>query len=234
MTRVAIVPARGGSKRLPRKNILEIMGKPMLSYPIAAALDSGLFSSVIVSTEDDEISNIAESSGARVVKRPEPLAGDRATVVQVCLHVLSVLQQERRSPDVFCCIYSTAVFITAEDLVASVRLMDEDPVADVVMGVSEYNLSPLQALELEKGYLKPRWPDYYSFQSQFHPKLVASAGMIYWANASLFKREETFYTRRLKGYNFSRLHAVDIDTPDDLETARLLAPLIVGGNKKMK
>jgi N-acylneuraminate cytidylyltransferase len=224
---VAIIPARGGSKRLPRKNILEILGRPMLAYPVGAALESGLFSQVIVSTEDEEIARVGESFGARIVERPEALAEDRATVVQVCLHTLSVLQQEQCSFDRFCCIYPTAVFITASDLSASVRMLDEEPAADVVMGVSEYNLPPVQALEAKGGFLRPKWPEYVRLQSQFHPKLVADTGTIYWARAEAFATEMTFYARKLKGFSIPRKRAVDIDTPEDLDVARTLATLLL-------
>lgn len=224
---VAIIPARGGSKRLPRKNILEIMGRPMLSYPIGAALESGLFSQVIVSTEDEKISQIAESVGARVVERPHDLAGDRATVVQVCLHTLSLLDQEQGSPDRFCCIYPTAVFITAADLKASVRLLDENPPADAVMGVSDYNLPPVQALKTVGGFLRPKWPEYVRLQSQLQPKLVGDTGTIYWARTEAFAAETSFYARKLKGFPIPRKRAVDIDTPEDLDLARTLAPLLL-------
>ena len=233
MNRVAIIPARGGSKRLPRKNILEIMGRPMLSYPVGAALKSGLFSQVIVSTEDEEISAIAESAGARVV-RPAALAQDRATVVQVCLHVLSVLKRERQLPVLFCCIYPTAVFITPADLAGSAALMDEPPPADVVMAVSEYNLPPVQALETAGGFLRPKWPEYVSLQSQFHPELVADTGTLYWARTGAFQAEMTFYSRRLKGFAIARKRAVDIDTPQDLDVARTLAPLLMKDEKGAK
>ena len=159
MMKVAIIPARGGSKRLPRKNIVPVLGKPILSYPITAAQESALFDAVIVSTDDEEIAESARSTNARVVERSTELAHDRATVVQVCLDVLEVLRHENQLPDYFCCIYATALFITPDDLRRSFRLLQGKPAADFVMGVSEYNLHPVQALVEKDGYLTPMWPE---------------------------------------------------------------------------
>lgn len=111
MTKIALIPARGGSKRLPRKNVLNILGKPMLAYAIDIARDVGLFDGIYVSTEDNEISQVAGDHGAMVITRPKGLSTDRSTVVEVCLHALGVL------PDVekFCCIYPTSVLNKARE-----------------------------------------------------------------------------------------------------------------------
>ncbi len=119
MRSVAIIPARGGSKRLPRKNILSIEGRPMLTYPVSAALESGTFDDVVVSTEDEEISGIARAAGARVLERPEELAEDRAKVAQVCLHALNELEKEGAPIDKFCCVYATAIFLAREPFARS-------------------------------------------------------------------------------------------------------------------
>ena len=226
---VAIIPARGGSKRLPRKNVLPILGEPILSYPIKAALESKLFNSVIVSTEDAEIARTARMSGAQVIQRPAQLARDRATVVEVCLHVLEVLENENRRPDFFCCIYATALFINPDDLRQSYCLLDAEPKSDFVMGVSEYNLYPAQALIVNGSYLMPMWPEYYGTQGQFQPHLVASNGTLYWARVGAFRDGRSFYGKRLKGYYISKARSVDIDTPEDLKIARIYAAHLLPG-----
>ena len=119
MRRVAIIPARGGSKRLPRKNILAVAGKPMLHYPSNCAHESGLFEKVIVSTEDDEIAELASSSNAEVIDRAVELAGDNIPVADVCQNVLSYLADKGEMPDSFCCIYATAIFLQPDDLIES-------------------------------------------------------------------------------------------------------------------
>jgi CMP-N-acetylneuraminic acid synthetase len=228
MTRVAIIPARGGSRRLPGKNILPVLGNPALFYPVQAALKSGLFDQVIVSTEDEKIRHMAEQSGARVMDRPKVLARDRASVVQVCRDVLERLSPEGIQPAQFCCVYATAVFITPEDLQASFQLMDACPDTDGVMGVSRFNLQPVQALEIGgDGYMKPRWPEYAGLQSQCHPKLLASNGSLYWADTQAFLRQNSFYTDHLKGYEIPWIRAIDMDTPDDYKNVQLLAPLLL-------
>jgi len=224
--KIAIIPARGGSKRLPRKNVLPFMGKPMLTYPIKTALDSGLFDEVIVSTEDLEIASVAEDAGARILKRPFELAQDRASVKQVCLNVLDELKQEGVSIKYFCCLYATAVFVTEKDLQESFELMANSSENDVVMGVSGFNLQPLQALIEDNGFLKPQWPEYEGVQSQFHPKLVASNGTLYWVKASTFIKTKSFYGGNVVGYEMPWIRAIDIDTPGDFETAKMLGPII--------
>lgn len=227
MERVAIIPCRGGSKRLPRKNVMPVLGRPMLSYPVTAALKSGVFDAVTVSTEDEEIAKVAHSVGARVIKRPGELAGDRATVVEVCLHALDRLREENRLPDYFCCIYATALFVRPDDLRKSFRLLQNEPEADFVMGVSQYNLQPVQALVEKDGYLTPMWPQYVGVQSQFQPHLVASNGTLYWARVSVFMEAKSFYGRKLRGYFIPKSRAVDIDTLDDLRLAEILSPHIL-------
>jgi len=227
---IAIIPARGGSKRLPRKNVLPILGKPVLSYPIKAALESKLFESIIVSTEDEEIALAARGYAAQVIERPEELAGDRATVVEVCLHVLEVLARQNKLPDFFCCIYATALFIRPGHLQESFHLLRTDPETDFVMGVSEYNLYPVQALIEKDGYLRPMWPKYHAMQAQFHPQLVASNGTLYWARVRAFQNAKSFYGQKLKGYMIPRIRSVDIDTPEDFTIAQMFAPHLLSGD----
>ena len=231
MNRVAIIPARGGSKRLPRKNVMPVLGKPMLAYPVQAALQSGMFERVIVSTEDEEIREAALEAGAEVLERPNELARDRARVVDVCENVLEILGKDNALPDYFCCIYATAIFITPDDLKKSFQLFEQEPTPDVVMGVSDFNLHPVQALEHKDGFLTPKWPEYLGMQSQFHPRLVASNGTLYWAGTSYFEQNPNFYCSRLKGYKIPKLRAIDLDTQEDLEFARIVAENLFGKSR---
>lgn len=217
MSTVALIPARGGSKRLPRKNILEVGGLPMLAYPIRAARESGLFSQILVSTEDDEIAAVARQHGAEVIPRPIEIAQDRSTVVQVCLHALEQFPKVEQ----LCCVYATAILLRPESLVASHALLEAPPPADFVMGVSEYEHPPVQALKADdQGYLSYMWPEWRGVQSQFQPRLVVSNGSLYWARAEALKAERTFYGARLKGYAVPLSQVADIDTPDDLEQVK--------------
>jgi pseudaminic acid cytidylyltransferase len=213
MSTVALIPARGGSKRLPRKNILEVGGVPMLAHPILTARASGLFEHIYVSTEDAKIAEIAKQYGAEVIKRPSQIAEDRSTVVQVCLHALEVCPEI----DLVCCIYATAVLLAPQTLVAAYALLGSEPAADFVMGVSEYEHPPVQALKADdNGYLSYMWPEWRGIQSQFQPRLVVSNGTFYWARRNALLKEKTFYGRRLKGSVVPSEQVSDIDTQEDL------------------
>lgn len=214
MSTVALIPARGGSKRLPRKNIAKVNGLPMLAYPIMTARASGLFEHIYVSTEDDEIAEIASHYSAEVIKRPFQIAEDSSTVVEVCLHAL----ETNPDIDLICCLYATAILLTPETLIASHELLNVTPKADFIMGVSEYVYPPVQALIADNnGYLSYMLPEWRGIQSQFHPRLVVSNGTFYWASKDALMQEKTFYGQRLKGYTVPSEQVCDIDTQEDLK-----------------
>lgn len=217
MKAVALIPARGGSKRLPRKNVLPVAGNPMIAYPIRTALESGLFEHVVVSTEDVEIARVAREYGAEVHDRSLELAGDEVGVDGVCTNFLS--EWVGQSPDAFCCIYATAIFVEASDLVKSMAVLEGDDQPGFVMGVSEYPYHPVQALTEKNGFLEMQWPEWAGKQSQEYPRYVVSNGTLYWAKWEAFLRTGTFYGEGLKGYLMPRARAVDIDTPEDYEEA---------------
>jgi len=224
---VAIIPARGGSKRLPRKNILPVLGRPMLHYPVKAALDSGCFDRVFVSSEDEEIQRIAADADAQVMDRPDRLAQDRSTVAQVCLDVLARLVEQGSQPDWFCCIYATAIFITPDDICSAFAMAEKNPLANCVMGVSDFNLQPLQSLEKNRdGFLTPRWQEC-MLQSQFHPELVAGNGTVCWCRTESFLQQKCFYTDKMVGYKIPWIRAIDLDTHEDYEIACRIAPLFL-------
>lgn len=198
---MVIIPARGNSKRLPRKNILPFKGRPIIHYPIMAA--RGL-ERVIVSTENEEIAEIALNLGVEVHKRPPELAQDNTPASDVLIDVL------RENPcNEFCCLYATALFITSWDLIESKKLLKD---YDVVMGVSEYPIHPFKALTGNP--LKPIWPELNSQMSNDFPYVQASNGSLYWAKTDKFLRHKTFYQESLIGYITK---SIDIDTPQDYE-----------------
>lgn len=214
MNRIAIIPARGGSKRLPRKNILPVNGYPMLNYPVKMALESKLFDAVLVSTEDEEIAKIAQQAGAEVVIRPENLARDKSTVAQVCLHVL-----EKYPVTEFCCIYATAILLRSETLHQAYQELYRITGTNYVMGVSEYNYPPVQALKSDKdGFLTYMWPDYIGKQSQSYPRLLVSNGTFVWARRDSFMQDRIFYAKGLRGFLVPTNESLDIDTQEDYES----------------
>lgn len=218
---IAIIPARGGSKRIPRKNIVSVCGQPMISYPIRTALGSGVFDRVIVSTEDTEIKEIAETYGAEAVDRPDELANDTAMEIDVYGQVLDVLKErDGYEPEFFCGIYPTSILVEAEDYRNSFSLLNEKKEAGVLMSVSEYPIHPFKALEAdENGFLQMVHPKECMMRSQTYPKYVASNGTFYWFRVGEYRRSKSYYCEHLLPFVLSPERAVDIDEPKDLAMA---------------
>lgn len=217
---LAIIPARGGSKRLPRKNILPFAGKPMIAWTIEAALRSGLFRSVIVSTEDGEISSIAQAHGASVQMRPPELATDTVGVAEVARYVLSTIPD---TAEAFCLLMANCPLRTDADIVgAHERFAQSD--ADGVMSVVRYGwLRPDWALAESLGWLGPIPGAAGLFRHGPDRLPLCPSGAIRWTKTAAFLANPTFYPVRLLGYDLPWYRAVDIDTTEDLEFARCIA-----------
>ena len=166
MSTVALIPARGGSKRLPRKNILGFNATPMLAYPIDAARKTGLFEEIYVSTEDEEIAQIARKYGAAVISRPQALAEDDSTQ----LPKYASMHWNACQPFLlFAAFTPLSVLLQPETIIAGYKLLEREPLADFVMGVSEYSQPPVQALKTDdQGYLSYMWPEWSSVQLFSH------------------------------------------------------------------
>lgn len=219
---LAVIPARGGSKRLPRKNVLDFLGRPIIAYSIEAALESGLFERVLVSTEDQEIAEVAERFGAETDERPQRLAGDDAGVVEVCLDLLDREEDQGSKYEWMCCLYATSPLRGAGDVRSVCGLLGPD--CSFAMAVTEYGLPPLQALKAEDGgVLTPMWPEWVHRRSQDTPRLVVDNGSTYAVNVDAFRREKGFYGRGLRGHFMPRGRSVDIDTAEDMVIAECIA-----------
>ena len=204
---LAIIPARGGSKRLPRKNILPFNGRPIISYPIRSALESGLFKKIIVSSDDDEILSIAREYGAYGVKRPSELSEDWSSEIDAYAHVL-----ENEQCDYFCGIYPTAVFLkTSEIKGAFIELMQRK--ANICMGVTKFNdQHPFQTiLQRGNGYYS-LWVPELNEQTPY-PDAYASNGSLYW-----FKNEKPlrYFPEKMTVYPTFN---IDINNIDDFKKA---------------
>lgn len=216
MRRIAIIPARGGSRRLPRKNVLPFMGKPMIAHTILAAIESDLFDHVVVSTEDSEIADVARDLRAHLSHRRPELAGDHATVVDVCIDVLDEEMRAGRNYDVMSCLYATAPLRGAADIAATVSLVQPGR-CDFAMAVTDYSHPPHQALLLrDDGRLEPMWPELVKSNGPNSPVLVDN-GSTYAATASAFLAHRTFYGPGLRGHQMPRSRSVDLNEAEDLE-----------------
>ncbi len=221
--RLAVIPARGGSKRLSGKNVVDFLGKPIIAYTIDAALRTDLFARVVVSTDDAGIAEISEHFGAEVDDRPPELATDAATVNGVCLEFLEREEAAGRPYDVLCCLFATAPLRNVEDI-QSVVGMVEPGRCDFAMAVTDYDLPPHQALKKNAhGFLEPMFPDIVNKKSQEIGPLLVDNGSTYAASVPAFRGEKTFYGPTLKGYVMPRRRSVDLDEAEDLEMLELFA-----------
>lgn len=217
---IAIVTARGGSKRIPRKNVKLFCGKPIITYSIEAALQSGLFEEVMVSTEDEEIAQIARQAGASVpFMRSQESAGDYASTDDVLLEVLKAYEEQGRTFDTFCCLYPTAPFVTAQKLQKAMKLLEQ---ADSVMPVVPFSFPPQRCMVLnEAGELHMKWPEYAQTRSQDLEPYYHDCGQFYCCKTDLFLQYKTTDLPHMMPMIMSELEVQDIDNPDDWEIAEL-------------
>jgi pseudaminic acid cytidylyltransferase len=217
--RLAIIPARGGSKRLPRKNILPFLGRPIIAYTIDAAISSSCFARVLVSTEDAEIGEAARAAGADIHRRDPALATDAATLTEVCLDILDSEERAGRTYDTFACLYATAPLRRADDIAAVIALAERDD-ADFALAVTAYPLPPHQALRLDAdGTLAPMWPDLVNLRADKVGRLVVDNGSTNAAKVTAFRQHRTFYGPRLAGHLMPRERSIDIDEQADYDLA---------------
>lgn len=226
MKTLAIITARGGSKRIPRKNIKEFNGKPIMAYSIEAAREAGCFDTVMVSTEDEEIALIGEQYGAEVpFYRSEKTASDYATTADVLFEVLDEYEKRGKHYDMACCIYPTAPFITAERLKEAVEaLINSD--ADTLMPVVDFSYPPQRALVIEDGSLKLKYPEYLQSRSQDLQKHYHDAGQFYVFRTDRFRVNGNLMTGNIIPLVLSELEVQDIDNETDWKLAELKYSMI--------
>lgn len=218
---ICIIPARGGSKRVPGKNIRPFAGKPLIAHSVAAALESGLFADVVVSTDDEAIAGIAREHGASVPFMRDPaLADDHAGTAEVVLDAIGRIGAAEF--DHVCCLYPTAPLVTADDLrAAQARLVETG--AEGLVAVTDYDFPPLRAFhEGNDGRLAFNWPEHALTRSQDLPELLHDAGAFYWLRIPEFLDHKRLIPDNTTGYRLPRWRAVDIDTEDDFRFAQFL------------
>jgi CMP-N-acetylneuraminic acid synthetase len=218
---LAIIPARGGSKRFPRKNAAKLGGRPLLAYAIDAARDSGVVNRVCVSSDDEEILALATSLGAEGVRRSAPLATDTAQVKDVCAALLEASANAGQRPDAFAVLLPTSPLRTAGDVRSAYELFTTSGGA-TVMSVVPFDHPPQRALRAVGGRLEPvAGLDSMKPAQQLEP-LYRHDGAVIIANTATFLREGEFYGRRVVPYFIGRERSVDIDAPIDLAWAEFL------------
>lgn len=221
MKSIAIITARGGSKRIPRKNIKEFCGKPILAYSIEAALKSELFDTVMVSTDDEEIASIARSYGAEVpFLRSEKTANDFATTNDVLLEVLEEYKMRGACFDLGCCIYPTAPFVTAEKLQdAAQKLLSSD--ADTLIPVVSFSYPPQRAMIVKEGRLVFEYPEYLDSRSQDLVPHYHDVGQFYLFRTEAYVKNRKLMVGNILPYVINELEVQDIDNETDWEIAQI-------------
>lgn len=220
MTNIAIIPARGGSKRIPRKNVRDFLGKPILYYSIKTAIESGLFDEIMVSTDDDEIKQIAIQYGAKVpFKRSLRNSDDYATTIDVLIEVLDSYEKSGKKFDFGCCIYPTAVFADSNLLKKTfTKLVSED--YDTVFPVLKYSYPIQRALKInDKNRIEIINPEYIKARSQDLEEAYHDAGQFYWFRPDILKSKTKIWTNNSGVEIISEMHAQDIDSLSDWELA---------------
>lgn len=220
---IAIIPARGGSKRIPRKNIKLFHGKPMIAYSIEAAKQSGCFDKIIVSTDDQEIAEVALQYGAEVpFLRPEKLSDDHATTMDVMQHALNWCEAEGWEIENVCCLYATAPFVLPEYLKQGYqRLKSEN--AQFVFSAATFSFPIQRAIKLSPaGDVGMFYPENEQVRSQDLVEAYHDAGQFYWGKASAFKNALPIFSDHSRVILMPRSRVQDIDTPEDWEFAEIL------------
>ncbi|TVT85647.1 pseudaminic acid cytidylyltransferase [Pseudomonas sp. H3(2019)] len=233
MSSVAIIPARGGSKRIPRKNLKPFDGVPMIARSIKTALDSGLFAQVVVSTDDDEIADLARSSGAQVpFVRPAALADDFTGTAAVIVHALEELHRQGRDFDYACCIYATAPLLQARFLQQGLQRLELHPDKSFAFSVCDFGFPLQRALTLDdQGALSALYPEFRNTRSQDLPPAYQDAGQFYWGRSSAWLRGDVLYSTQSLPVILPRYLVQDIDTLEDWKRAEYLYVALKAGGE---
>ncbi|MBQ9221445.1 MAG: pseudaminic acid cytidylyltransferase [Succinivibrio dextrinosolvens] len=224
MSIYACIPARGGSKRIPHKNVKDFLGRPLISYPIQVALTSGIFNDVIVSTDDPEIAEISEKYGAKVpFLRDKSLADDFTGTFPVTVDAFKKIQTIDPEIEAICCIYATAPLLTAEHLAHAYKDFTNNR-CDCVMSVCEFSF-PIQRAQIidKNGYLNYREPEFAPRRSQDLQKCYQDCGLFYFYSKEAIEKNSVKTTRP---FIMPRYRVIDIDTPEDWKMACAMAKAV--------
>jgi pseudaminic acid cytidylyltransferase len=214
--RLCIIPARGGSKRIPRKNIKEFCGQAMIGYSIEAAITSQCFDKVIVSTDDQEIAEVAKSFGAEVpFIRPDELANDHAATTPVVKHAIEWFDEQGQSPTDVCCLYATAPFIQSQTISKAFQQLQESE-ADYCFSVTSFAFPIQRSIRItQDDKVDMFYPENFNVRSQDLEEAYHDAGQFYWGKAQAFKDELPIFSETASPYILPRYLVQDIDTTED-------------------
>lgn len=227
--KIAVIPARGGSKRIPRKNIKDFCGKPMIAWSIEAAKTSGLFDRIIVSTDDAEIAEVAKQWGAEVpFMRPDELSNDYAGTTEVISHATQWALEQGLDVDAVCCIYATAPFVQVADLMRGLEVLESGDWA-YAFTVTDFAAPIFRSFkQTAEGGIEMFFPEHFLTRSQDLPTVLHDAGQFYWGRPSAWIEGKRIFDRHSTPVVIPRWRVQDIDTQEDWVRAEILAPIIMG------
>jgi pseudaminic acid cytidylyltransferase len=221
--RLCIIPARGGSKRIPRKNIKVFLTKPMIAYSIEAALKSGCFDRVIVSTDDPEIAQVAKTYGAEVpFMRPDELANDYAGTLSVIKHAIEWFEEHAWKPSEVCCLYATAPFVQSDSIKQAYKQLQTTQ-ADYCFSVTSYAFPIQRAIKItQQQRIEMFYPEHLNTRSQDLDEAYHDAGQFYWGKAEVFKQLNPLFSEHASPFLLPRYLVQDIDTQEDWVRAEMM------------
>lgn len=222
---LAVIPARGGSKRIPRKNIKTFHGQPMIAWSVQAAIDSGCFDEVWVSTDDEEIAAVAQAYGAKVpFLRPAHLSDDFATTADVMSHAVEEFDKLNHTlPDYICCLYATAPFVTKADLVQGLEKIKNNSDLNYVFSATTYPFPIQRAIKLNADDTVEMFsPQYFNSRSQDLEEAWHDAGQFYWGTAEAWLNKAMIFASQSSVVELPRFRVQDIDTQEDWDRAEWL------------
>ena len=220
---VAIIPTRGGSKRIPRKNIKQFCGKPIIAWPIEVAKQSGLFEHIIVSTDDEEIAKVAKLCGTEVpFMRPSELSDDYTGTTEVIAHAVSWMHEQQWHPKAVCCIYATSVFFTVADLKRGFDVLNTGDWL-FTFSVTDFEYPVFRSFrEHPNGGVEMFFPEDFEKRSQDLPVALHDATQFYWGKPDAWLNGLKMFDRHSYPVKIPRWRVQDIDTEDDLKRAELM------------
>ncbi len=223
---MVLIPARGGSKRIPRKNIRPFFGRPLIGWSIAAARESGLFDAVHVSTDDEVVAQTTRDLGAEVpFLRPKELSGDYTGTDEVLLHWLQCLEDEGGLPKYLCCVYPTAPFLTGTVIQGGFEVLCKQQAHSVLVATPS-PVTPWRALQQKPdGRVAYQWPEHYATRSQDFPPTCQDANQCYWLDVKSYRKDPRLINENTYPFFISRWEAQDINTNEDWEMAERLFAL---------
>ncbi|MEG4247515.1 pseudaminic acid cytidylyltransferase [Microcoleus sp. Pol10D4] len=224
---IAIIPARGGSKRIPRKNIKNFLGKPMIAWSIETAIASRLFDRIIVSTDDLEIAEVAKNYGAEVpFLRPADLSNDYAGTTEVIAHATQWLINQDLSIAAVCCIYATAPFLQVEDLRRGLQALESGNWS-YAFSATDFAAPIFRAFtDTKEGGIEMFFPEHFLTRSQDLPRALHDAGQFYWGQPSAWLDGKRIFDRYSIPIIIPRWRVQDIDSEEDWIYAEMIAPMI--------